>query len=135
MRQNTKVKYLPDEVALVDQSFSVVGRDDKRNRSRSAIEQLVENLNRTKPVILVDHYPTDMREAQRSGITLAFSGHTHRHQFYCDHSDRAVRVRDLLRIKKARELAILRLVGVGTVGTAVPLWIEFGKNRIDATGR
>jgi predicted MPP superfamily phosphohydrolase len=82
MREKTKVKYLRDEVMLVEDSFYVIGRDDRRNRNRMTIEKLIEGLDRNKPFILVDHYPTDMKEAERNGITLALSGHTHRGQFF-----------------------------------------------------
>jgi predicted MPP superfamily phosphohydrolase len=82
IRGNTKVKYLRDDVELVDGSVYVVGRDDKRSGNRLSIEKLVEGLDRSKPVIVLDHYPTDMCEAEANGITLALSGHTHRGQFF-----------------------------------------------------
>jgi predicted MPP superfamily phosphohydrolase len=82
MRQRTKVRYLRDEVALVDNSVYIVGRDDRTNRNRASIADLVRGLDREKAVIVVDHYPTDMTSAEASGVTLALSGHTHRGQFF-----------------------------------------------------
>jgi predicted MPP superfamily phosphohydrolase len=82
VRETTTVRYLRDEVSLIDGLFYVVGRDDRTNGGRAPLAALLRGVDRGKPVIVVDHYPTDMAAAAASGVTLALSGHTHRGQFF-----------------------------------------------------
>jgi predicted MPP superfamily phosphohydrolase len=56
----TNVIYLRDEVAMIDDSVDIVGHDGRRNRHRAGIAGLVADIERSKPVILVDHSPTNM---------------------------------------------------------------------------
>lgn len=76
------VNVLRDEVALVDDRFYVVGRDDRSNPNRKGAEELIANLDITKPVILLDHQPFDLEEAERHGVDLQLSGHTHHGQIW-----------------------------------------------------
>jgi len=73
---------LNDEVALVDNSFYVIGRDDRINPNRKPLSELVKNLDATKPRILLDHQPFDLHQAEHNGVDLQISGHTHNGQFF-----------------------------------------------------
>lgn len=76
------IKLLRDSVAEVDDSFYVVGRDDKMNEQRKSIEQLVKDLDHSKPIILLDHQPYHLDEAEKNNIDLQISGHTHQGQVW-----------------------------------------------------
>jgi predicted MPP superfamily phosphohydrolase len=78
----TKIRYLRDAAELVDNSFYVVGRDDLTNARRSPLAPILTGLDRTKPVILIDHQPARLKEAADAGVTLQVSGHTHAGQFF-----------------------------------------------------
>jgi predicted MPP superfamily phosphohydrolase len=73
---------LRDSSELIDNSFYVVGRDDRTNPDRLPVEALVRDLDRSKPVILIDHQPVELNEAEESGVTLELAGHTHAGQFF-----------------------------------------------------
>lgn len=73
---------LRDSVVLVDNSFYVVGRDDRSNPNRQPLDQLMAGLDRSKPIILLDHQPYNLEEAEQNGIDLQLSGHTHEGQIW-----------------------------------------------------
>ncbi|MDD3321763.1 MAG: metallophosphoesterase [Paludibacter sp.] len=72
---------LRDESCLVDSSFYIIGREDRSTPSRKTISELVKNLDKTKPLILLDHQPFHLEEAEDNNIDFQFSGHTHNGQF------------------------------------------------------
>jgi predicted MPP superfamily phosphohydrolase len=76
------IRLLIDESALIDSSFYLVGRDDKTNHDRKDLPELVENLNKDLPVILLDHQPFNLENAEQNGVDFQFSGHTHNGQFF-----------------------------------------------------
>lgn len=76
------VTILKDSVALIDNSFYVIGRDDRSNENRKSLEELTALLDHTKPLILLDHQPYNLDEAEKNRIDLQFSGHTHEGQVW-----------------------------------------------------
>jgi len=80
--RSSGVTFLRDSVALVGNSFYVVGRDDRSNPERKSIEQLTASLDQTKPIILLDHQPYNLEEAEQNHIDLQISGHTHKGQVW-----------------------------------------------------
>lgn len=71
------VHVLQDSTVLVDSLFYVVGRDDRSNPNRKTIKELTSNLDKNKPIILLDHQPYHLEEAEANDIDLQISGHTH----------------------------------------------------------
>lgn len=84
MKKN-KMKILLDEVILIEDSFYIVGRKDKTDGNRLSIENLVENIDHSLPIILMDHQPYELGQAMRSNIDISLSGHTHRGQMAPNH--------------------------------------------------
>jgi len=76
------IRMLHDSVALVDNSFYLVGRDDRTNTNRKPLSELVEGLRPELPRILLDHQPYALEQACDNGIDLQISGHTHNGQFF-----------------------------------------------------
>ena len=83
------VTVLSDTVVPVDNSFYVAGRldrsagiGDRMNKTRKTVEALTEGLDKTKPVILLDHQPYELDKAAAAGVDLQLSGHTHRGQLW-----------------------------------------------------
>jgi uncharacterized protein len=76
------IKQLYDSTCLVDNSFYLIGRDDRTNSERKPLRDLVKNLDSKLPKILLDHQPYALEEAQQNGIDLQLSGHTHDGQFF-----------------------------------------------------
>ena len=82
--EKTGIKLLIDSViAPPDSSFYLIGRDDYINhRSRASLKSLMQNVDITKPVILLDHRPNRMNETSMNRIDLALHGHTHNGQIW-----------------------------------------------------
>ncbi len=76
------VKMLRDSTVFVDSSFYVVGREDRSARKRKPLSELMENVDRKYPVILMDHQPFRLEEAEENGVDLQLSGHTHYGQMW-----------------------------------------------------
>lgn len=76
------VEPLFDSVTLIENSFYVVGRLDRSSRERKALQELLTNLDNSLPIILLDHQPFDLGEAELAGIDLQLSGHTHHGQLF-----------------------------------------------------
>jgi len=76
------IKVLHDSVALVNNSFYIVGRNDRTNPNRKNLSELVQGLRPELPKILLDHQPYALEQACDNGIDLQLSGHTHNGQFF-----------------------------------------------------
>ena len=82
-----KVSLLNDTAKLIDDSFYVVGREDITinqfaNQRRKTLNEIVIGLDKTKPIILLDHQPFKLNQAVENGIDLQLSGHTHHGQLW-----------------------------------------------------
>ncbi|MBR6490332.1 MAG: metallophosphoesterase [Muribaculaceae bacterium] len=60
----------------------IAGRDDLYNRRRKPVKQLLNDVDKEKFVILLDHQPYKLEEAQKNGVDFQFSGHTHEGQIW-----------------------------------------------------
>lgn len=81
------IKVLKDRAVLINNSFYIVGRDDLAGKGlqgsgRKSLSQLVETLDKTLPIIVLDHQPENLNEALEAGADLQLSGHTHKGQFF-----------------------------------------------------
>lgn len=81
------IRLLDDEAVLLDNKFYLIGRRDysrckKVNGSRKTPAQLTEKLNRSKPILMMDHQPKELTEIAESGVDLDLCGHTHDGQIF-----------------------------------------------------
>jgi predicted MPP superfamily phosphohydrolase len=81
------MKVLRDEYELIDSSFYVIGREDVSmnsftGRKRKTLEDIISPINSDHPKILLDHTPVKLEQAEKNGIDLQFSGHTHHGQIW-----------------------------------------------------
>lgn len=84
------IRVLMDETALIADSFYVIGRKDKAaagfsGKGRLPIQELVAPLDQSRPLIMLDHQPSDIASAADNGIDISVSGHTHRGQMMPNH--------------------------------------------------
>ncbi len=82
---NNGITVLRENVALVADSFYLIGRTDAwhaRQTGRKSIEELVSKLDSSKYMILIDHQPLELKKAASLGIDLHLSGHTHGGQIW-----------------------------------------------------
>ncbi|WP_042347318.1 metallophosphoesterase [Bacillus massiliigorillae] len=78
--EDSKMKVLYDDTAVVANSITLIGRKDKTDRERLPLAALMKNVDHTKPIILLDHQPYDLDIAKAEGVDLFVAGHTHRGQ-------------------------------------------------------
>lgn len=80
--ENAGVNVLRDSAALIDGRFYIVGRDDRSYFGRKPIWELTEALDKSKPVIVLDHQPYNLEEVVPHGVDIQISGHTHHGQIW-----------------------------------------------------
>jgi predicted MPP superfamily phosphohydrolase len=80
--EKSGIKMLIDKYVLVDNSFYIVGRDDRTNTNRKALSEIMQGIDKSLPIILLDHQPFQLEEAEHNNIDLQLSGHTHNGQFF-----------------------------------------------------
>lgn len=82
-----KVKFIRDTAILIDNRFWLAGRNDKdmprfTGKDRKSLEAILAEVDKSQPVILMDHQPFHLEEAAKNGVDLQFSGHTHNGQMF-----------------------------------------------------
>lgn len=85
--RDANIRILEDETVLIDDAFYITGRKDisraeKMNETRQTPGQLTQNLDRSKPFILIDHQPKNLSEIADAGIDISLCGHTHNGQVF-----------------------------------------------------
>ena len=83
------IRVLQDEIVEVAGTY-IVGRKDKTAESiqaagRVSVPELLEGIDHSKPVIMMDHQPTGFDIAAKAGVDVLLSGHTHRGQIAPNH--------------------------------------------------
>jgi uncharacterized protein len=79
---NAGIKVLSDTSVIIDNSFSLVGRNDSHISTRKQIGELLKTVTDSLPVILVDHRPTEIDQVSRTLVDVQLSGHTHNGQLF-----------------------------------------------------
>jgi predicted MPP superfamily phosphohydrolase len=86
--ESINIKLLRDKVLVLPNGVQVVGRDDRDNRQlgeenrRRTLKELMVGLDKTFPVIVMNHQPFNLDEAADEGVDLHLSGHTHHGQLW-----------------------------------------------------
>jgi predicted MPP superfamily phosphohydrolase len=76
---------LRDNTILVEDSFYIVGREDFSaeritKTKRKSLSEILIDVDKAKPILLMDHQPKNLEEAEMAGVDVQVSGHTHRGQ-------------------------------------------------------
>lgn len=86
MIDQSKIIRLEDEVLQVDNVFTLVGRRDSRPIMYEGITRAAINWSSVKdkslPLIVLDHQPSNYSEYLETDVDLIISGHTHRGQIF-----------------------------------------------------
>ena len=78
---HTGIHILRDSTMTIG-NVTIAGRDDRSNRRRKSVEQLMNGIDRSTYIIMLDHQPYHLEEAEQNGVDLQLSGHTHRGQVW-----------------------------------------------------
>jgi uncharacterized protein len=81
------INMVSDSAILVDNSFYLVGREDRdrprfSGKTRKDLAEILRGVNKDFPLILMDHQPFTLNESLQNGIDLHLSGHTHNGQIW-----------------------------------------------------
>lgn len=84
---DSSITLLKDESVLIDNSFYIVGRNDRNlltgdRYGRANLPEVMKDTDKTKPVIVLDHRPMSFDEAKENGADLVLSGHSHEGQVF-----------------------------------------------------
>lgn len=80
--KNTPIILLRDSVVALPGGLQLVGRDDRSNRNRASVEELMARVLEGAPVLMLDHQPYELGLKDSLGVDIQFSGHTHRGQIW-----------------------------------------------------
>lgn len=84
LKENS-VTVLRDDKVLVNDSFYIIGRDDSSvdrlsDIKRKSLGEITKDIDKSKPLIAIDHNPKDINDSLDAEIDLQVSGHTHKGQ-------------------------------------------------------
>ena len=83
--ETNKIIVLEDKTTLVNSQFYIVGRKDaslSHNANRKPLKELLQGVDKSKFILLLDHQPLDFENASQNGVDLQLSGHTHGGQIW-----------------------------------------------------
>jgi predicted MPP superfamily phosphohydrolase len=86
--ESININILRDKTLTLPNGVQLVGRDDRDNRrmgeetGRKTLKELMINLDKSFPVIVMNHQPFNLEEAEKEGADLHLSGHTHHGQLW-----------------------------------------------------
>ncbi|MCL2070262.1 MAG: metallophosphoesterase [Treponema sp.] len=92
--QEAGIVTLQDELELVADGFYLVGRRDtspiggsrtetgEPRPDRKSAAELTSGLDKSRPIIFLDHQPIDFPAMEAAGADLILSGHSHKGQFF-----------------------------------------------------
>jgi uncharacterized protein len=80
------IRVLRDEMIEVE-GLNIVGREDlsynrAAGRQRKTLPEMLAGLDQSKPIIMMDHQPFHLEQAEEAGVDFQLSGHTHHGQFF-----------------------------------------------------
>lgn len=78
---------LRDNAVLIANSLYIIGREDRSigqfaGGQRVPLAELMKDVDRSFPIILMDHQPFHLEEAEQAGVDMQLSGHTHHGQLW-----------------------------------------------------
>ena len=78
----TNIKLLKDSIVELPCGVQIIGRDDRFNLRRKPVGHIIEEVDATKPIIMVDHQPYEVAKKDSLGVDIQLSGHTHHGQVW-----------------------------------------------------
>lgn len=81
------IRLLRDEGVLIDDSFYLYGRADARRpgagiSERKSPQEITADMDKSKPIIVLDHQPRELAELAAAGVDIDLCGHTHDGQMF-----------------------------------------------------
>lgn len=85
--KNHNINVVRDSSVKIDDSFYIIGRDDRASaqfsgKKRKELTEILKGVDKSFPMIMMDHQPFKLEEAEQNGVDLQISGHTHNGQLW-----------------------------------------------------
>ncbi len=76
------ITLLRDEGVLINDSIYIYGRRDAHRpgngvTDRASADEIMKNVDKSKPIIVLDHEPKELEELASAGVDMDLCGHTH----------------------------------------------------------
>jgi len=112
------ITMLRDSAILIDSAFYVVGREDKVILNRKSTAELftAERVDRSMPVIVLNHTPDNLAEDADAGADIALYGHTHHGQAFPGNIATELIFEVAYGYKKKGDTHVYVTSGIGLVG-------------------
>lgn len=78
--EESGIQVLYDESLEVGGWLTLIGRKDFSETERAKLTDLTEGIDRSMPIVMLEHQPVELGIAEKQGIDLMVSGHTHHGQ-------------------------------------------------------
>lgn len=82
LSEKAGLSVLRDSVVNVANSFYLVGREDDHAPDRKSLPDILTNIQRDLPIIVMNHEPHNLNEEAGEKVDLALYGHTHNGQLF-----------------------------------------------------
>ena len=116
------IKILDDEVIkLFNDSLYIIGRKDSEKpgfgtEKRKEITDLMENVDTSKPVIVIEHEPRNLENISKLGVDLHLAGHTHAGQLFPLTIGTNIMWKNAYGILKVNDMTSIVTSGIGVFG-------------------
>jgi predicted MPP superfamily phosphohydrolase len=119
--KDADIRLLADETVLIDDAFYLCGRLDasceaKSGTSRLTPDQLTAALDHARPILVIDHQPSELEALSKAGVDLDLSGHTHDGQIFPLNLTTSLLWANSRGYKKFRHMSSIVTAGAGTWG-------------------
>lgn len=115
--KKAKIKVVQDEAVKVNNSFYVVGRNDAASGKKvRPLGEILKNVDKSLPIIELNHRPIALTEAEDNGVDLQLSGHTHEGQIFPFNLVTKAVFKDDYGYLKERKFNLIVTSGYGTWG-------------------
>ncbi len=78
----SNITLLQDSAIVVNNAFTLVGRNDNHLRGRKTISELMGTVKHDLPVIVLDHRPIELSQVSATDVDILLCGHTHHGQLF-----------------------------------------------------
>jgi len=79
------ITFLRDSAVKISNAFYLAGREDRSKNSsgkRKDINEILMAVDKSLPIIMMDHQPFELDKVVEAGVDVQFSGHTHHGQMW-----------------------------------------------------
>ena len=114
--KRANIKILDDEYVKINDIY-IYGRPDyAKYKNRKSVNQMIKNMDTSKPIIVVDHQPKELDKLSKANVDLDLSGHTHDGQIFPLSLLVKLAYKNSCGIKKFNNMTSIVTSGVGLYG-------------------